>query len=485
MASLKLHRQCWQAKVRIPKELRSRYEGREFIYRHLSTSDRRKAKLEADAWEAGLRLEWAAARGEAVSTSALRSLYQQLRQRAEAGEFVVESGDADPIELGIEHELERLSEQYEARDIPAEAEYRLAALQDAQRARAGRSIPRRAILEPTMREVANDYLTLWKTQHGLKETNTEQQKIATFDLFAGFLGDKPLRAVRKADAARFVDALRQMDPNWARSPAAKGMSWAQLQQKFGGRPKGLSDATVNRHMATLQALWDWALDREHCEGRNPFSGFQRKLREGRNTQGYVAWEPEELTALFTPPPKREDLTELMLVAMFSGMRLDEIASLTGADVHHSGPVPFVRVTDAKTIAGNRDVPLHPALSWLIDRAKENPKGRIWPAFNAEGPGKKPGADAGKEFSRFKASRGFTRRAKVFHSFRKNFVGQLERARVPEHEVAQIVGHEKKGITFKVYGDRVMSLERKAEIVKLIDYKGLSSCLRTARHEQQP
>ena len=41
---------------------------------------------------------------------------------------------------------------------------------------------------------------------------------------------------------------------------------------------------------------------------------------GRNKQGYVAWDAHELTRLFSPPPKRDDLTEVALVALFTGNR---------------------------------------------------------------------------------------------------------------------------------------------------------------------
>jgi len=89
-------------------------------------------------------------------------------------------------------------------------------------------------------------------------------------------------------------------------------------------------------------------------------------------------------------------------------------------------------------------------------------------LDEEGPGKKAGADTGKEFSRFKPALGFTDRRRVFHSFRKNVVGQLEEKRVPQNEVAQLVGHGK-GFTFDTYSPGGVLLGRLAEIVALIDY----------------
>lgn len=478
MASIKAHRLRWKATVRIPKALEAHHGGRKFLYRSLPTSDRRAAQLEADAWEVALRLDWAELLGTpAPDRAALRTMYSSLLQRAEGGEFALHvDGDDDPVTAGIGHEIDRMADAIGERDLTDTEAVRLAALQDAIARRSGRKAKRRPELELTFKELADEHLKLWRIQAGLKDTNTERQKVATFDLFASFFGERPIRNVTRADASEFVDALRQLDPNWARTgkakEEAKALTWAELQRAFGGRSSGLSDATVNRHMATLSALWRWGEERDHCTGRNPFDGHRRKLKEGRNKQGYSAWEAHELAALFSPPPKRDDLTEVMLTAMFTGMRLNEIVSLTFDQIVTHDGVVCIDVSDAKTTAGVRKVPLHPRLGWLAERAKgADGAARVWPKFTGEGPGRKPGGDAGKEFSRFKAALGFTDRRKVFHSFRKNVVGQLERAGVPQNEVAQLVGHEKQGLTFGTYGTH-MTMVRLAEIVALIDYRCL-------------
>lgn len=472
MASIRQHRLRWKATVRIPKALEEANGGRKYRYRNLTTTDRRAAQIEADAWELSLRLEWAEALGrEAPSRTTLREMYGTLLGQATDGEFLLYGrAEDDAVEAGIDHEIERMAERIGQREPTATEATTLAALQDALRIRNGQKVPRRRELEATFRDLADDYMAAWRADASLKESNTEQQKIATFDLFASYWGEKPLRDVRKANAAGFVDALRRLNPLWGRSPLAKKskLVWDELQRTFGNHTPGLSDATVNRHMATLSSFWKWGQERDHCEGNNPFTGFHKKLKQGRNVQGYLAWDNDELQRLFDPPPKRSDLTEIMLVAMYTGMRLDEIASLTFGQLKTSSGVAFIQVEDAKTPAGTRKVPLHSKLGWLAARQEKAEAGaRVWPGFNAEGPGKKPGADAGKEFSRLKLARGFTERTKVFHSFRKNVVGQLEALSVPQSEVAQLVGHEK-GFTFGKYGAGV-SLKRLAEIVALIEY----------------
>lgn len=473
MASIKARHNRFAAKVRVPAAILKAHGGSAFLYRTLTATNRKVAQVEADAWEAALRVEWAEREGQgSVDRAHLRRVYEQTFREALQGAFRVDTPGVDPIEAGLDYEVERIAEAIPPDADPAPADgARLAALNDARATLEGRSIAPRRDLEPSFTELAGDYVRWWKAQTGLKPSNTEQQKRATFGLFAGYWNDRPIRDVRKPDAAMFMDTLRHLDPAWSRSPAARELSWTDLQRTYGGRERGLSDATRNRHAATLQALWEWASERGYCEGRNPFGGHQARLRPGVNVRGYRAWEPDELAKLWHPAPKRTDLADVMLVAMFSGMRLDEIAGLTWGQVRKVEGVPVFDVRDAKTRAGERLVPVHPRLSWLLERERGAADDRLWPGFNPEGPGKKAGADAGREFTRHKQARGFTDRHKAFHSFRKNAVGQWEARGVPETEVAQIVGHEKKGITFGVYGGGV-SLARKAEIVAMLEYPGL-------------
>lgn len=421
MATLKQRHHKFETRLRIPKALQPQYDGREFLYRTLAATDRRAAKLEADAWVLSLRAEWATRKSG--GSASLRQVYDTFREITGLEQMRIE-GDPhsfDEVTAGIEMELERMADHVGQAELSEEQQGKLWALQDARAEREGREVPRRSELEASFYALACDYLAQWERQQGLKETNTGQQKRATFDLFSSYIGDKPIWTVSRAKASEFVDALRRLDPNWARTGKARGqedrLDWKGIQRQFGDHAKGLSVATVNRHVATLDAFWRWAEERGHCDGRNPFAGHRQALKEKRNKHGYIAWTNEELVSLFDPGPKRDDLREIMLVARRKGRTAEE---------------------------------------------------RLWPEFSPEGPGKKPSGDAGKLFSRHKLSLGFDSRTKVFHSFRKNFVGNLELARVPENEVAQLVGHEKKGITFGVYGTQA-AMARLAEIVALVDY----------------
>ena len=324
-------------------------------------------------------------------------------------------------------------------------------------------------------QVIEGYMRQWVADPSHKSgANTEQQLRATFRLFAEFMNDAPLAECSQQRVSDFYDKLRCFDPAWARSPNLRRLSWHQLINRFEAGSHRLADGTMNRHIGSLKSLWDWARPRGYCSGDNPFGGLHRKLRPGVNVDQYLAWEDAELNQLLSPPPPRRDLLEVMIVGLFSGMRLDEIASLTWQRLVPATayqPAYFV-VTDAKTVAGNRQVPVHSALSWLLTRDRGPADARVWPSFNLEGKGKTAGADAGRMFSDFKKKKGFTERRKAFHSFRKNVTRIMEQAGVPENDWAQVFGHER-GFTYGRYNPDGIRLERKRQIIELIAYPNVT------------
>ncbi len=357
MASLKLRGKRWWGKVRIPTALVDSYGGKKQLEKNLQTSDRKAAEAEAALWEGMLRIEWAEKLGSAPPEKAsLRAAYQSTKELAQSNELHVEGMGDDPIEAGIEYEIEKIADKAGQGDPSDLAGARLAALQDALSERRGKPAATRTEYEPDWEELTADYMRLWATKGNLKLSNTAAQKRATFSLFSKFWKGKPIRGITGKDAAAFHDALRQMDPNWSRSPTLRKLPWDALQSKCGNLPKGLADGTINRHMAALQSLWHWAMVRGFSEGNNPFSGFTIKIVEGRNRLGYRPWTTEELQKLWASPPERQDLREVVLVALHSGMRLNEIASLTWGQIKQDEGVDYFDVVDAKSPAGVRQVP---------------------------------------------------------------------------------------------------------------------------------
>lgn len=524
----------WQLRVPVPQDVQAAYGRKEFT-KTLGEADRAKAEAKALPILLALRAEWDSLRATDGAISELMNpteaellalgwkAYEAARRHAAERRGAAYASDPAGYEaylkqqesrqVGLVREIgsgnfgrwESASAAMLAREgLPADgktvpalagiiAEATVAAIDvenrrdraelNAQpsspileRARQAQEASEAGKVDLSFTKLVEAYMRMWSAgRSGDKETNTEQQKEATYKLFGEFWRDKPIRGVRGKDAAEFRDAVKLLDPNWARSPKARELHWDDLVARWGNQARGLSASTMNRHIRTLQSLWDWAKKRGHCDGENPFSGFNIKIKIGENSHSYRAWENDELARLFEPLPKRHDLVEVMIVAMFTGMRLDEIASLTWGRVRTNGAgdgaVTYFDIADAKTPAGIRQVPVHSALGWLLGRDRGKDGDRLWPKFNLEGVGDKAGADAGKMFSDHKIARGFGDRQKTFHSFRKNVTRIMERAGVPENEWAQVFGHER-GFTYSVYNPDGITMKRKAEIISLIDYPGL-------------
>lgn len=479
--SLKLRHHKWSAKISIPTDVRQHFGGRTHVEKSLGTSDRKLAQVQHDLLAADIRAQIHQLRTGTAPSVDLRDLYVRERAAAVAGEYRATSGrmdDMSPEEFGIDLQIGKIADAYDDPDrtMAADEEARLRALQDARSELQGNPPPVPVEYALPFAKAAEGYLDTWeRSATRRKGSNTKQQKQSTFDLWKGFWGDKPLAGIRQQDATRFQDTLRRLDPNWARSKASRALPWPQLMAQFGSHKRGLSQSSINRHMGALEQLWDWAKARGHCDGVNPFAGQRTKLKRGTNAETYLPWETDELKKLLANPPRRRDLHEVMLVAMFSGLRVNEVASLTWAQLKQSEGVHYFQIVEAKTEAGNRQVPVHPRLHWLVDRTRGGDAERIWPNFNPEGPGKRPGADASKAFSDYKRRLGFTGRTKAFHSFRKNVTRIIERAGVPENQWAQVLGHER-GFTYGVYNPDGLSIANKADVIALLDYPELPDAL---------
>jgi integrase len=159
------------------------------------------------------------------------------------------------------------------------------------------------------------------------------------------------------------------------------------------------------------------------------------------------------------------------------MRLNEITGLDVEDVKQSGGVLYFDLTEAKSEAGVRFVPVHSALLAVgfreyLANVKSGP---LWPGLKPGGLDGKRGVYASKRFTvrrrmlKLEDIDKTTDRDRLeFHSLRRSAITALTRARVPEADIAEIVGHEHPHITLGHYADRHL-LARLQAIVEAITY----------------
>jgi integrase len=323
--------------------------------------------------------------------------------------------------------------------------------------------------------LAAEYL---KEREGGIMRQTHAEKRTSFRLFQEHIEDKPLASVRMKDVDSFAKSLKKVDANWGRWKDRKDLTLKAAIARSAGAESCLTNKTVNKHLSNLRSLWKWARKREDVHGSNPFEDMDLPPNKSEE-KTYLSYTIEELNTLFATPTNRLWLWEIALVGLYTGMRQSEIASLEWHDIRQENGIWFIDITKAKSDAGVRIVPIHDDLEWLISRKLQRSTGRLWPNLRPQGPDGRLAQYVSKEFGKLRQKRGLVRtsapgvpRGRLsFHSFRKNVTDCFRHAGIPETDAAEIIGHEKTGITYRVYNPEGMKMEQRKEIVDKIQYDG--------------
>lgn len=465
----------WWFQIGVPKDCRHAYTG-STIDINLRTTDQRAAQAQALQLAGKYREEFARLRGS--ETSHPSDIYEAARVRTQKHIERLGREVADP-----EERLERTSLVYDLAlegalwragvvdvselmpgDLSPDVEAELAAIKSVVD---GVATTPDAFRTPFSR-LASDYLK--DRQRPGASTRLKEQTVAQMEavyrLFRDHTKDAPLSVCSRRVASQFFDKLKRLDANWGRSRLTKSRTLDQLLA-LSDRPdaKAMADRTLFRYMIALDQVWEWARGRDEVEGDSPFSG---QVKKGTNaTDANAPWSDQAVIAYFkahpdqSKPGKPDPFYWLPRIALLSGMRLDEICSLTRADVVLGDGVPCFDIKAAKSSAGVRAVPVHRELRPFLKVAPKS--GLLFPDLVRGGKDKKLSAQIGKRMGRrFDKVGGST-----FHAFRKNVAGTFERHRVLETEAAQILGHGKKGITYGIYSPHGIPIKLRQKLVNLL------------------
>ena len=173
------------------------------------------------------------------------------------------------------------------------------------------------------------------------------------------------------------------------------------------------------------------------EGRTYYlDGQQAKSQSGEIIRDQMYWAP--------------------ILALWTGMRMNEILQLERADLKRSkNEITYITVTDEQEVAypkdqfskqlkteySVRDIPLHPFLHKVgfVDWGESLKKGRLFPDAH-RGKASKPSSSFSKNYAYFSKSIGvWVSRKKVFHSFRNSFNDELRNSGVLKEQREAING----------------------------------------------
>ena len=217
----------------------------------------------------------------------------------------------------------------------------------------------------------------------------------------------------------------------------------------GNTSAALSPRTRQKEIGAIHSFFDWLAARGIIEV-SPAAGLPATIRTSSRGKAKARrpWTPDELAALLKSLPKDDPLFPLVAIGAYSGMRREEVAALKASDIDGQ----FFRITQGKTAAAVRRVPIHPAIAPMVASlsAKPDKAGFLIPGLLTSGKDDKRGVLIGKRFGVALKSAGLARIGLDFHAFRYTVITQMEGAGVPESTIRLIVGHSRQGVTFGTY-----------------------------------
>ncbi len=310
------------------------------------------------------------------------------------------------------------------------------------------------------------------SEHGAKNAhrfmNLVQGKVSVDHHLETYLKEAEL-------AAKTTNERRNLVKLVSRWSEKQGLSLLQIDRATAGRYyteciSSLHPATAKKHLGSVKLYWDYLIMRGHVHGENPWENQtihnrKRRVERGSDVTERPFTEQEISTLLYSNYPKgmrkdfQQQIADAIRISALSGMRLAEIITLWVEEcLLDENDIGFFNIQQGKTSAAARKVPIHPDLIEIVRRRTYGKKPQDW-LFHELAKERDASDTFGKRFANYREKLGVDdkregrRRSLVnFHSFRRWFVTEAERAGQPESTISQVVGHEegRKSITFKVY-----------------------------------
>jgi integrase len=318
--------------------------------------------------------------------------------------------------------------------------------------------------------------------------------------FITVTGDKPLNHYTKEDGRAFKEVLLRLPSNWNKKRELKALpvhKAAERAHELGMEPTSANN--VNKLMGYVSEFWNWAKGNyDECPA-NPLQGMKLKVRK-RVRDERDPFTLQELRTIFNAPIftgcksrhfwlhsgttvlRDSGMFWAPLVALYTGMRMNEILQLYVTDIQRDGldGIYFINVnTDGddkslKTPNSWRRVPIHPELKRLgflehVCQRKQEGCLRLFPDMPMGEDGYYSSVYS-KRFRRLLDSLQIKRSKNAYHSFRHNFEDACRNSGVSKEVMDAIQGHAEQGMSGR-YGEG-FSLVVLDEAMQRVSYRGL-------------
>ena len=291
---------------------------------------------------------------------------------------------------------------------------------------------------------------------------------STIDDLIEIIGDIPILKVTPNNARDFKKIISSLPKYRNQSPRYRGLTIKQILSLDG--VEGQEPKNINKLIYRVRVFFKW-LKNNYSEyvPQNHFDGLS--IQEKKFDKPRDIFTNKELHKIFdtTPflnntirnPHRRNKLASYFvpIIAIHTGMRLEEICQLRLEDVYKEGKVDIIRVTISKetklkTVTSQRIVPIHENLKRVgfleyCNYMKKQKKERVFWDLTKSRDGY--GRNIGRYFMEYLRKVGvYEFQSKVFHSFRHTFITTLLQNGVREEVVNGLCGHKQKTMSTTIY-----------------------------------
>lgn len=336
------------------------------------------------------------------------------------------------------------------------------------------SIPLEEKLNPVGKMLSELFETFLTERQRDSSDDTKSAHRYAFDVFVELMGDMAVKELTKKVAREFADEYRDYPVQ-----RRKG-SWAKVSLDdlmAIGRPR-ISATTFNNNIRKLTTFGQWLVTIDELS-KNPFTAITKASESDANKTR--SWSDEELRRWFQ---SNEYLQHrygtatvarywLPLLALYSGARLEELASLTPGDISTFKGVLAYRIhgEDGRRLKNSnawRYVPIHSHLVRLgfMEYVKgRKGKERLFPLTCYRG-----------KWSKYVSKRLGEMRQHLkiepnFHGYRNTVITRLFEHAEQAHHVPLITGQEVSGEAWQylMKSDKSVLLPKLSELVEKLDW----------------
>ena len=214
--------------------------------------------------------------------------------------------------------------------------------------------------------------TITKHQEIMFQRLKKKERINNrFKVLSALLENKSIQLITADDLQKLVYNIQWLPLRLGKNTSNINVIEA-VKSNIGRPEKSISSKTRNDYIQSLKTLYAWALKRKYIV-ENPLDEIDIPAPpQSKTEEKYIPFTIEKLNILFHSPlfsrhwdshPQKRCLFWVVLLGVFSGMRLNEICQLQFDDVLKEDDVLYLSINEndgkhVKTKAGIRRVLIH-------------------------------------------------------------------------------------------------------------------------------